>query len=114
MESVPVPFLKKRLSTLYSGNVSRVWNETKLKYKIYPKRRTSSLDMSCITATLKQNVKIVIDCAIFHPGVSSLTRHVKKNFISAQASHHPSFTSHLATALCVLPFLLAGNCASGL
>lgn len=66
-------------------------------------------DMKCDIAA-EHYAKKVIYCTIFHLGVSSLTRHVKNNFISAQIIQHPSFTSHVIAVH--LSFLLAANCAS--
>lgn len=84
-----------------------VWTLIKSRYKLHHYKATemsesSCCDMSYIAA--KQYVKKVIYCAIFHLGVSSLARHVKNNFISAQTSQHPSFSSHLATSLCTSAF----------
>lgn len=64
--------------------------------------KSSCCDMSYIAA--KQYVKKVIYSAIFHPGVSSLVRHIKNNFISAQMFQHPSFSRHLTTSLCTSAF----------
>lgn len=65
-------------------------------------RSRSGPDVSYITTN--PYVHKVISCAVFHPAVSSLTRHVKKNFISAGTSLHPSFRSHLTTSLCASAF----------
>lgn len=65
-------------------------------------RSHSRRDVSYITT--KPYVQKVICCAVLHPAVSSLTRHVKKNFISARTSLHPSFRSHLTTSLCASAF----------